>query len=99
MRILPTRLAERLARLPAMAIRLVPTRPTERLPRIPIFSLVFAVLGVQLTASSLTRPLGFYDEGLLVTDGFLLSRGAIPYRDFYANYPPGSFLVVRACMF
>ena len=32
-------------------------------------------------------------------DSFNLSRGQIPYRDFYANYPPGSFLVVRALAF
>jgi|CZKU01.1.fsa_nt_gi hypothetical protein len=72
-------------------------RLTERLARVPVAALVFSVLGIQITASHLTAPLGFYDEGLLVTDAFLLSKGQIPYRDFYANYPPGSFLLVRAC--
>src|SRR5262249_15385638 len=44
------------------------------------------------------RPLDVYDESLLYTDAFLMNQGEVPYRDFYANYPPGVFQVVRLIM-
>lgn len=69
----------------------------KRLAGIPFIALALSVVGVQLTATTMEGELGNYDEGLLVTDGMLLAHGQVPYRDFYANYPPGSFLVVRLC--
>ncbi|WP_224370883.1 hypothetical protein [Hyalangium versicolor] len=39
-------------------------------------------------------PVGFYDEGILLTDAQLLLAGKLPYRDFYSNYPPGVFLLL-----
>jgi hypothetical protein len=40
--------------------------------------------------------MGRYDEGLLFTDAYLLSRGETIYRDFYVNYPPGIMQLIRA---
>lgn len=44
----------------------------------------------------LWRPIGFFDEGLLLTNTQMMLRGAVPYRDFYSNYPPGIFLLIGA---
>jgi hypothetical protein len=57
--------------------------------------LVYAVRAALFRASA---PLGFYDEGLLFTDAFLMNQGQAIYRDFYANYPPGIFQVIRLVM-
>jgi hypothetical protein len=78
-------------------MRIISKKLSDRLAGIPLIALAFAVLGIQVTASAMTGPLRVYDEGILVTDAFLMSRGQIPYRDFSANYPPGSFLLARAC--
>ena len=51
-------------------------------------------LGTWSTLRGWGRPLGPYDEGILLTDAYLLSLGQVPYRDFYANYPPGAFLTI-----
>jgi hypothetical protein len=44
------------------------------------------------------EPLGIYDEGLLFTDAQMMADGRVPYRDFYANYPPGIFQIIRAVL-
>jgi hypothetical protein len=44
------------------------------------------------------EPLGVYDEGLLFTNAQMMMDGHVPYRDFYSNYPPGIFQVVRFVM-
>ena len=36
-------------------------------------------------------PIGIYDEGILLTNAHLMMAGQLPYRDFYTNYPPGTF--------
>lgn len=36
-----------------------------------------------------------FDEALLLLDAQLLNDGRVIYRDFYANYPPGIFQLVR----
>jgi hypothetical protein len=53
-------------------------------------------LGLWSTLRGLGRPLGPYDEGILLTDAWLMSLDQVPYRDFYSNYPPGAFLVIAA---
>jgi len=57
---------------------------------------VLVALGLWSTLRGLGRPLGPYDEGILLTDAYLVSLGQIPYRDFYSNYPPGAFLAIAA---
>jgi hypothetical protein len=69
----------------------------KRLAGVPFVAIALALLGLQLTAGSMENGLTPYDEGLLVTNGMLIGHGQIPYRDFYSNYPPGSFLLVELC--
>ena len=41
-------------------------------------------------------PTNFYDEGILLSGANSILLGAVPHRDFYANYPPGIFLIIAA---
>lgn len=54
------------------------------------------LLGLWLLWRDFYAPLGVYDEGIILTDAWLLLQGQFPYRDFYSNYPPGSFMLVAA---
>jgi hypothetical protein len=36
-------------------------------------------------------PVNIYDEGLLLSHAQLLAHGALPFRDFYSSYPPGTY--------
>ena len=69
-------------------------RVAELLPSAVGWLLV--ALALWSTLRGLGRPLGPYDEGILLTDAYLVSLGQVPYRDFYSNYPPGAFLTIAA---
>lgn len=56
--------------------------------------LVVLALAISATLKPFYRPIGSYDEGVLLTGAHLLLRGELPYRDFYTNYPPGIFLLL-----
>jgi hypothetical protein len=68
---------------------------TERSPSRPAFAivLIFAVsfLG---TALLMTPDIFAFDEGIILTGAMRVATGAIPHRDFYANYGPGQFYVL-----
>jgi hypothetical protein len=49
------------------------------------------VAGITALARAFVSPIGPYDEGILLSDARLVMHGAVPYRDFYSNYPPGIF--------
>jgi hypothetical protein len=51
-------------------------------------------LGTWARLHWLNDPFNFFDEGLLLTNAYLLLQNGVPYRDFYTNYPPGVFLLV-----
>ena len=58
-------------------------------------------LGVLLIAAALVAMIHrfgdrvlIYDEGLLLTNAFLVGDGAIPFRDFYSVYPPGIYYLI-----
>lgn len=53
---------------------------------IAAFLISFALVTV-LTS----RHVVVYDEGLILTGAMRVASGAIPHRDFYANYGPGQF--------
>jgi hypothetical protein len=72
--------------------RLRHMRATTWLPIVAAFFALRALLG------HWGLPVGKYDEALLFTDAYLLSRGETIYRDFYVNYPPGIMQLVRAVM-
>jgi hypothetical protein len=38
----------------------------------------------------------FYDEGIVLSHALFVSKGLVPYRDFYSNYPPGIFYLLAA---
>lgn len=41
--------------------------------------------------SNLWQPLVFFDEGYAAYAAWRIQAGELPYRDFFANYAPGSF--------
>jgi len=53
--------------------------------------LVLAFLAVMLSAD---RSLSPYDEGVMLAGAMRVGDGAVPHRDFYANYGPGQFYVL-----
>ena len=59
------------------------------------FSIFIVFLIAFLSIAMLTdRRLNPYDEGLILTGAMRVADGAIPHRDFYANYGPGQFYVL-----
>ena len=56
--------------------------------------LVLLLMAWRRNLYHLHGPLGLYDEGILLTNSMLVSRGEVPYRDFYSNYGPGIFVTI-----
>jgi len=42
------------------------------------------------------RRLGLYDEGIMLTGGWLVGQGQVPYRDFYYMYGPAPLYLIAA---
>ncbi|HET8939956.1 MAG TPA: hypothetical protein VFN67_41230 [Polyangiales bacterium] len=57
-----------------------------------------SVYALRALLSSALLPLGAFDEGLLFANAQMMADGRFPYRDFYSNYPPGIFQIVRMVM-
>ncbi|MFN0061688.1 MAG: hypothetical protein ACKVPX_04125 [Myxococcaceae bacterium] len=57
---------------------------------------LFAIPAILAWRHQFHVVVGDYDEGLILTNTFLMGKGQVPYRDFYTNYPPGLYLVLRA---
>jgi Dolichyl-phosphate-mannose-protein mannosyltransferase len=57
-----------------------------------VVGVFFAALAVIAVCSH--RDLGPYDEGLILTGAAQVMKGAIPHRDFYANYGPAQFYIL-----
>jgi hypothetical protein len=51
-------------------------------------------LGALLSALAVRWGVNPHDEGLMLAAGRRVSDGQLPYRDFYANYGPGQYLLV-----
>ncbi|MCC6765182.1 MAG: hypothetical protein IT293_11005 [Deltaproteobacteria bacterium] len=74
-----------------------PTRSAERpssLRAVDAAGSALALVLVLVTTHALGAAIVSYDEGIVLTGAHLIRRGQAPYRDFYANYPPGIFLLV-----
>lgn len=55
-----------------------------------LFAIAFVLILV-----TMNRSFSVYDEGLVVTGTMRVAAGEIPHRDFYANYGPAQFYVVK----
>ena len=61
-----------------------------------VLGAIFLIAGLWSSARSFAGPTNFYDEGILLSGANSILLGAVPHRDFYANYPPGVFLIIAA---
>jgi hypothetical protein len=57
---------------------------------------IFLIYAARLWLHALRLPVAVYDEGIILTDSFMVRHGYWPHRDFYANYPPGTWFTVNA---
>jgi hypothetical protein len=55
------------------------------------YGLLFA-LAALLSGVTVLQGINPNDEGLVLQAGARVADGQLPYRDFYANYPPGQYL-------
>jgi hypothetical protein len=56
--------------------------------------LVLWLAAAALAAFTLTRGIAPHDEGLMLQGASRVAHGQWPYRDFWANYPPGQFVLL-----
>lgn len=57
---------------------------------------LFALLGCVATAGLVTMGVMPQDEGELLTYPWLFAHGSLPYRDFFVQYPPSTFVLLAA---
>ena len=66
-----------------------------RFPARPAFTTALVFVASFLTLALLMLPdVTPYDEGIILTGAMRVAAGAVPHRDFYANYGPGQFYVL-----
>jgi hypothetical protein len=63
----------------------------KRIPTLLLFVFLFLVMFIMIKS-----PFNFYDEGFAVTGAGRVLHGEVPYRDFWAIYPPGQFYAIAA---
>jgi hypothetical protein len=56
---------------------------------------VCLVMGLYKIVASTRMTLNYYDEGILLSHTRTLDWGGWPYRDFYTQYPPGIYFLLR----
>jgi len=61
------------------------------LGRLPVFAVILFIL-----LCVVKTPVGRYDEGMAAYNALRVSSGEIPYKDFWAIYPPGQFFALAA---
>jgi hypothetical protein len=64
-------------------------------PSVAAIALLFAISALCLSLC-MKRNINVYDEGLILTGAVRVLDGAVPHRDFYANYGPGQFYILAA---
>jgi len=55
-------------------------------------------LGIALGMLHVCRPVNPFDEAILLVGGERVLHGDVPFRDFYALYPPGQYYVVAGLL-
>ncbi|HEY1941560.1 MAG TPA: hypothetical protein VGH40_05495 [Roseiarcus sp.] len=76
-----------------LASAAIPIRRSHALA--PAYAILF-VSALVLFAFTMPRSVSVYDEGLILTGASRVLDGALPHRDFYANYGPGQYDIVAA---
>jgi hypothetical protein len=76
-----------------LATAAIPIRRSHALT--PAYAILF-VSALVLFALAMSRSISVYDEGLILTGASRVLDGALPHRDFYANYGPGQYEIVAA---
>jgi hypothetical protein len=71
-------------------------RSTPWLKRTFFEALLLAVAGIGIGFLAVCRSVSAYDEGLVVTAAQRLLHGELPWRDYFAPYPPGQAYLVAA---
>ncbi len=66
-------------------------QPAARSVRAPLIAFL---LSFALLLALMDLRLGVYDEAILLVGARLVAEGAVPHRDFYANYGPAQFAVL-----
>lgn len=59
-----------------------------------IGTLAVFLLAVLVLWLAQRRRLGLYDEGIMLTGGWLVGQGRVPYRDFYYMYGPAPLYLI-----
>lgn len=78
-----------------LAARAVKSALSLRFDPLALLYLLCAALALRALLVHGLDPINQYDEGVLLTNAQMMSDGRVIYRDFYANYPPGIFQIVR----
>lgn len=74
-----------------------PTSRTRRIWTIAGYALVIG-LGIALGLLHVCRRIMPFDEAILLVGGERVLHGDVPFRDFYALYPPGQYYVVAGLL-
>ncbi len=62
----------------------------SQLTGVVIFFIVIIIWTQKISVS-----LVMFDEGILLSNTFFINKGLVPYKDFYSNYPPGIYYILK----
>ncbi|MCH7548575.1 MAG: glycosyltransferase family 39 protein, partial [Candidatus Krumholzibacteriota bacterium] len=62
-----------------------------KLKRISLTAAILLLVSITYNLHVLQIPLSVYDEGIVLTGADRVSKGHVPYADFWSMYPPGQF--------
>jgi len=65
-----------------------------RMAQAPAAGWLMFFLAASMLLGFMNLYAGLYDEAILLTGGWNVANGAVPHRDFYANYGPAQYYVL-----